>query len=49
MSCNYYYVIIMKFLSIKPIFVSISKMVEIFCSDADLTMPQCGVKSTRLL
>jgi hypothetical protein len=35
----------MKCLSIKPIFVSISKMAEILCSDADFTVPQCVIKS----
>jgi hypothetical protein len=39
----------MKYLSIKPIFVSISKMVEILCSDADFTVSQCVIKSFRLL
>jgi hypothetical protein len=39
----------MKCLSIKPIFVSISKMAEILCSDVDFTVPQCVVKSSHLL
>jgi hypothetical protein len=34
----------MKCLSIKPIFVSISKMAEILCSDVDFIVPQCVIK-----
>jgi hypothetical protein len=39
----------MKCLSIKSIFVSISKMVENLYSDADFTVPQYVIKSSRLL
>jgi hypothetical protein len=39
----------MKYLSIKPIFVSIPKMAEILYSDANFTVPQCVIKSFRLL
>jgi hypothetical protein len=39
----------MKCESIRPIFVSTSKMIEILCSDADFKVLQCAVKSPRLL
>jgi hypothetical protein len=39
----------MKCLSIKHIFVSISKMTDIIYNDADFTVPQCVIKSFYLL
>jgi hypothetical protein len=36
----------MKCQSIKPIFVSTSKLAEILCSDADIKVPQCAIKSS---
>jgi hypothetical protein len=48
MPCNCYYAIVMKCQSIRLIFVSTSKMIEMICSDADFTVSQCVIKSYRI-
>jgi hypothetical protein len=48
MPCNCYYVVVTKCQSIRHIFVSTSKLIEMIYSDADFTVPQCVVKLYRL-